>query len=186
MAKFSLVPFTIANAPKIIITAEFNQNSDSFFISFSIKNDLQSIDLGDSTPCKERIIKLWEKTCFELFIKNQNGAYLEFNFSPNFGWNCFFFNQKGEELKEWETMQMPSTDVLLSIDHFLLVAEIKKIYFPKTFFDRSNNVANNLEAGITCVIKDKLGTLSYWALAHCDTRPNFHHFDSFKYKFLSQ
>lgn len=182
MAKFSLTPFENQHCPKINITAELNQNAQSIFVSFSIKDQLKSIDLGNSTPNKVRLIKLWEKTCFELFIKNENSSYIEFNFSPNFEWNCFYFTKKGDPLKEWDKMQRPSTDILLSIDHFFIVAEIKKEYFPDGFFDQ----LNKLEAAITCVIKDRKDNLSYWALAHCDTRPNFHHFDSFKYKFLSQ
>ena len=58
-------------------------------------------------------------------------------------------------------------------------AEIKKEFFPKGFFDE----LSELSVGITSVIKEKSGSLSYWALNHSDTRPNFHHFDSFKYKF---
>ncbi|MDO9181573.1 MAG: hypothetical protein Q7U04_04155 [Bacteriovorax sp.] len=179
MAKFQLVPFGLKNThfPEIGIEVEINQNTESIFISYRIRQGLSLIELGESAPDKTRHLKLWEKTCFELFIKNEANQYIEFNFSPNFQWNCFYFNFQGEALKEWEQMQMPVIDVLLSSDHYLLFAEIKKDYFPEGFFD------TDLHAGITSVIKDKKGTLSYWALSHADTRPNFHHFDSFKYKF---
>lgn len=179
MTKFNLTPFRKENSPDISIEAEINLNQESVFLSFRIQKGMELIDLGIPTPNRSRLIKLWEKTCFELFIKNQNDNYIEFNFSPNFEWNSFYFNKKGDALKQWEPMKIPATEILLSHDHFFLFVNIKKEYFPKEFFDTKNE----LTAGITSVIKDKSGSLSYWALSHNDIRPNFHHFDSFKYKF---
>lgn len=179
MAKFSLIPFDLLNAPDITIETEFNHNEESVYVSYRIRRNLPLLDLGNSTPNKTRLIKLWEKTCFELFIKNNHDQYIEFNFSPNFEWNCFYFNKKSDPLVEWEQMQMPVIDILLSSEHFFLFVDIKKEFFPKGFF----GVGFELCAGITSVIKEKTGSMSYWALSHADTRPNFHHFDSFKYKF---
>lgn len=179
MAKFSLIPHAFLPAPDITIETELNLNSESVYISYRIKKNLPLIDLGSSTPNKARRVSLWEKTCFELFIKNKNDQYIEFNFSPNFEWNCFYFNKKGDALKEWEQMPRPETDILLSSEHFFLFVDIRKEFFPKGFFE----IGSELSAGITSVIKDTSGSMSYWALSHADTRPNFHHFDSFKYKF---
>lgn len=179
MAKFSLIPFDVASAPKIVIECELNQTEDSFIVSYRINGDHPTIDLGNGTPKKDRTIGLWEKTCFELFIKNDLGQYLEFNFSPVFEWNCFYFSKKGDPLKEWEGMPRPETDILLSKDQFLLFSVIKKEFFPAGFLDQSRTHS----AAITAVIKEKSQALSYWALSHADSRPNFHHFDSFKYKF---
>lgn len=175
MAKFSLVPFDEQSAPQISINVELNQNDESLFLSYSIKEGLSLIDLGNSTPNKERLLKLWEKTCFEFFLKNEKDEYVEFNFSPSFEWNCFYFKQKGDALKEWELMNRPETQILLSLDHYFIVVELRKELFPKGFFDKKTE----LSAAITSVIKDKKGKMSYWALAHADTRPNFHDFRSF-------
>jgi hypothetical protein len=179
MPKFTLIPFDLSASPNISIEVEVNQNIESLFISFSIKNGVDLIDLGTSTPSRTRVIKLWEKTCFEFFLKNTNDNYIEFNFSPNFEWNCFYFKKQGDPLLEYSKMTIPKLDILLSSSHYLLIAEIKKELFPEHFFDKKLE----LSMGLTSVIKDKLGRMSYWALDHKDTRPNFHHFDSFKYKF---
>lgn len=179
MAKFKLIPFDSNTAPAIELSAELNLNDECLFVSFRIDQGLSLVDLGSATPNKTRLIKLWEKTCFEMFIKNQNDQYIEFNFSPNFEWNCFYFNQKGDALVEYEKMVRPKTDILLSSADFFIVCEIRKEFFPKDFFDQKSQ----LSVGLTSVIKDRSGINSYWALAHADTRPNFHHFDSFKYKF---
>ena len=179
MAKFSLIPFDLLSAPNITIETELNFNEESVYISYRIRRNLALINLGNSTPNKARLVKLWEKTCFELFIKNKDNQYMEFNFAPNFEWNCFYFNQAGAPLLEWEQMQTPVIDILLSSEHFFMFVDIKKEFFPKGFF----NEESELSAGITSVIKDNTGSISYWALSHADPRPNFHHFDSFKYKF---
>jgi len=179
MAKYSLVAFHPESAPAINLIAEINSNQESIFVSFRIDQGFECVDTDTPTPNKNRILKLWEKTCFELFIKNDNDSYVEFNFSPNFEWNCFYFEKKGDALNELKEMQMPDLDILLSKDNFLLFAKIKKVFFPKGFFDNNQK----LSVGISSVIKDSRKSLSYWALTHCDSRPNFHHFDSFIYKF---
>lgn len=179
MAKFSLIPFELVHSPPLKFSVELNQSDESLFISYRITEGFHLIDRGDLTPNKSRETKLWEKTCFELFIKNENGAYLEFNFSPNFQWNCFYFKKKGDPLSEWEQMKTPKLDILLSHEHFLLFAEIKKEFFPLDFISQKNE----LKFAISSVIKSTDQKLSYWALIHCDSRPNFHHFDSFIGKF---
>lgn len=179
MEKLVLVPFDPITSPKTSIEVEINHNNESLFVSYRIKKGVSLIDFGDSTPNKSRLLKLWEKSCFEFFIKNKNGQYIEFNFSPNFEWNCFYFDKKGDPLKEWVLMQRPETDILLSADHFFLFVKIKKEFFPKGFFDNNSE----LLASFTSVLKDKSKNLSYWAIKHADTRPNFHHFDSFICKF---
>lgn len=179
MTSLSLIPFDLEKAPPLTIETEIQQNAEELFISYRIRSGVNLIDFGNGTPKKERTTGLWEKTCFELFIKNQFGHYIEFNFSPTFEWNCFYFEKRGVALSEWKNMTRPKTDILLSLDHFFQFNAIKKSLFPPGFFDSSNL----LHAGMTAVIKDKNKAMTYWALAHVESRPNFHHPDSFKYKF---
>ncbi len=178
MAKFSLIPYNPTSAPAVSIDSELNTNQDSIFISYKLTGNLSSIDLGKDSPNHARVIKLWEKTCFELFIKNQKDSYVEFNFSPEFEWNAFYFVKKGDSLTEYARIDAVKIDILASLEVFHLIVEIDKKKFPDGFFD-----GNELSAGITGVIKEKSGNLSYWALSHEDTRPNFHDFRSFRYKF---
>ncbi len=177
MAKFSLIPFDLSLPPKIHLDVELNSTLSSLFISFKLTGDIKNIDLDHGTPKHERIIGLWEKTCFELFFKNERGEYFEFNFSPVFEWNAFYFEKKGAALKEYQALDSLKLDILHSLDVFLLIAEIDKTKIPESFFK------GEIMAGITSVIKETNGELSYWALSHADQKPNFHHFDSFKCKF---
>jgi hypothetical protein len=179
MAKFALIPYDSLSAPQTEVQIELNVTAESLYVSYRIQRGLELIDLGSPTPHKERVMKLWEKTCFEFFIKNEKDSYVEFNFSPNFEWNCFYFPKKGEPLTEWTRMNRPSTEILLSMDHYFLVAEIRKELMPPGFFDETTLGERALSVGLSTVIKDKSGIISYWALSHHDTRPNFHDFRSF-------
>ena len=178
MSKFNLIPYDNTSHPSVSLETEMNVTTDSVFISYKVTGDLASVDLGTGSPKHARVIKLWEKTCFELFIKDSKGSYIEFNFSPEFEWNAFYFSKKGDPLTEYARVDSVKMDILLSLEVFHLIVEVDKKKFPDGFF-----TSGELSAGITSVIKEKSGRISYWALSHEDTRPNFHHFDSFKYKF---
>lgn len=175
MAKFSLKPFDNNPDYKFSIESELNYTTESVFINYKLTGDLSGLDLGSGHPKHARVIKLWEKTCFELFIKNSKDNYIEFNFSPDFEWNAFYFAKKGDALVEYAGVDLVKMDILLSLEVFHLIVEIDKKKFPKGFFDQESK----LSGAITSVIKEKNERLSYWALNHTDTRPNFHDFRSF-------
>lgn len=173
MAKFSLIPYKKEGAPHITFSSELNTSEEAIYISYKLQGELAALDLGTGTPKHARVIKLWEKSCFELFIKNAHDSYMEFNFSPDFEWNAFYFAKKGDALAEYARMDKVDFDILLSLDVFHLIVKIDKKKFPLDFFQ------GPLKVGITSVIKNKQSELSYWALSHCDTRPNFHDFRSY-------
>ena len=91
---------------------------------------LSGIDFGQYEPNKKRTLNLWEKTCFEIFIANQSGQYFEFNFSPNFSWNIFYFEKLRGPLFEFPITKVPQIDILISQNKFVLVACIDKTIFP--------------------------------------------------------
>lgn len=177
MAKFSLIPYKNENAPTITINSELNITDEFIYISYKVQGNLPVLDLGTGTPKHSRVIKLWEKSCFELFLKNSKDSYMEFNFSPDFEWNAFYFEKKGDALCEYAPMDKVEFDILLSLDVFHLIVKIDKKKFPEGFFKEALEEA--LSVGITSVIKTKAQDLSYWALSHHDTKPNFHDFRSF-------
>ncbi|MEL6500167.1 MAG: hypothetical protein AAFQ23_02020 [Cyanobacteria bacterium J06623_1] len=45
--------------------------------------------------------------------------------------------------------------------------------------DKIMTAEQSLDVGITTVIEDRAGKLSYWALSHPGTEPDFHRRDSF-------
>ena len=93
MPKYSLIPFDLQTAPLITIESELNISKDALFISYKLKGAVNELDLGLAVPNHARVMNLWNKTCFEFFVKNSTDTYLEFNFSPVFEWNCFKFEK---------------------------------------------------------------------------------------------
>lgn len=192
MTSLTLYPFKKTSLPNIELSAEINKKN-SLFVSFRLTGELDQIDLGTGHPKHQRAIGLWNKTCFELFIKNGESEYLEFNFSPDFEWNAFYFSQPGKKLTEYPAIKGVKLDILYSLQTFLLIAEIDHTLFPNSFLGKNNE--KQWSASISAVIQIKhqnenkinkensVGPLTYWALKHSDTKPNFHHFDSFIYKF---
>lgn len=176
-----LIPFLKnLETEQISLTSEIYQNDNEIILSFRLKQNHSIIDFGDYTPLKKRVIGLWEKTCFEFFIKNcENEEYIEFNFSPNFSWNCFYFAKKGDSLQEFNSMLNLEIDILNSLNDFQIYCKIPKKYFPKSFQFKKNA----LNVGLSSVLLTKNGEKQYWALTHKDIRPNFHHFESFICKF---
>ncbi len=119
-----------------------------------------------------RVIGLWESTCFELFIREKReDHYFEFNFSFKEKWNCFYFPKPNAHLTEWPTDLLPSISRLTP--HQL------EVNIPLSIFKKGFWQPGRMQLGISAVLEDLQGDLSYWALAHPDNKPNFHHFDSF-------
>lgn len=178
MAAFTLKPFKETRLENLVFSTQANFTADSLYLSFILTGDLEKIDLGDYHPQHQRLKNLWEKTCLEFFLKNQKNEYLEFNFSPNFAWNCFTFKTIRGPLLELDSIKSPEIEILNSTEKFFLVAKIPLAEIPMEF-----SKDQDLNFSFNAVIKLKNGENEYWALKHSDSRPNFHQFESFIGKF---
>jgi hypothetical protein len=118
--------------------------------------------ISSENPAQRRH-ELWKTTCFEAFVKplgQQN--YWEINLSPQNQWNVYEFDDyrnptPPHEAKGWSLVDMKTLPGEL-------VARIKS--------DLSSK--QNLRVGLTCVLENKTGEKSYWALKHGLTQPDFH------------
>ncbi len=113
---------------------------------------------------------LWRTTCFELFVQEGEGAaYAEFNLSPSERWNAYRFEdyRSGQEL-----LPMPS-EPLCTMRQGSQVAIFDGAIPHVALFDGANRI------GMTAVLEEAGGVLSYWAAAHPAGQPDFHHADCF-------
>lgn len=105
---------------------------------------------------------LWRSTCFELFLMfDDDERYVEFNFSPSTRWAAYAFDGHREGRQDLARDVPP---------------HIKR---------RADGVAvdcdlgglphGELRMGLSAVIEEEGGRLSYWALAHPPGAPDFHH-----------
>ena len=116
---------------------------------------------------------LWRHTCFEAFVRaGTNQAYYEFNVSPSTAWAAYGFSSYRSGMRIAEVLR-PPIDVQAGATAYELRASLE---------------LNGLSAlpgdtpwrlGLSAVIEETNGLLSYWALAHPPGKADFHHADCF-------
>ena len=112
--------------------------------------------------------RLWERTCFEAFIKPRGGeAYIEFNFDPARRWAIYGFDAYR---KERAAPQLPVPRIGAPI------RETAFVISPTVYLD----AVEPFDLALSAVIEETDGTKSYWALAHLPGKPDFHHPDCFQ------
>jgi hypothetical protein len=108
---------------------------------------------------------LWQHCCFEVFLK-AGTAYTEFNFAPSRAWAAYHLDDYRQGRRPAE-VEAPVIAVEASETQLTLRAEL---ILP--------GVAA-WQVGLSAVLEEKNGALSYWALAHPPGQPDFHHPDCF-------
>lgn len=112
---------------------------------------------------------LWRHTCFEAFLSvEESPAYCEFNFSPSTEWAAWGFASYRSGRSELACPTAPPIRVERSPNHLLLEAEIDALVLGRL------PGRGPLALGLSAVIEELDGRLSYWALAHPASQPDFH------------
>jgi len=114
---------------------------------------------------KGRADGLWKTTCFELFIRpGDTPAYSEFNLSPSERWAAYDFASYREGMAERGLPRDPDCALRGTGDLRIFDAAIPAAGLPPLPW----------HCGISAVIEEDGGALSYWALAHPPGKPDFH------------
>ena len=109
---------------------------------------------------------LWQHTCLEAFIASEDeAAYREFNFSPSGQWAAYRFASERVRASDGVEGQ-PSLQFAMSASQLVLTAHLPWSALPRSA---------TLCIGLSAVIEESSGQLSYWALQHPCGRPDFHH-----------
>ena len=149
--------------------------TDPRILSFSyrLKGDISGIRIPrQRTP--RRADRLWEHSCFEAFLGEVGKPdYYEFNLSPSCEWAAYAFRgyRAGGPIEDDELD--PNISVRLDAGRLDLIAFISLNRLP---IIHSGSI---LRLGLSAVIEDSNGRLSYWALKHPPGKPDFHHPDAF-------
>jgi hypothetical protein len=140
-------------------------NKRQIWLGFLV--DAESADVRVASPTKPyRTDRLWQTTCFELFLQGRDDAYVELNFSPTTQWAAYSFKAYREGMERLE----------LAPPVIGYWTDDGQPYISITFdlpMQPSGAVA------VSAVIEETDGTKSYWALAHPPGAPDFHHPDCF-------
>jgi hypothetical protein len=138
-------------------------------IHYVLTGDLSRIRVPKG-PIPARADGLWRHTCFEAFIAGaETPAYREFNFSPDGRWQAYDFTayRHGGPL---DTASAPAIDSETAHGGLELRARLAADLLPSS---------HHLHIGLSAVLEDMDGSLSYWALRHAPGKPDFHHPDTF-------
>jgi hypothetical protein len=161
-------PQTPSQAIRGIDAAVGAEPGDSLSLTFALMGDLSGLRIPETLPSR-RAGKLWQHTCFEVFVMAGEGpGYREFNFSPSGEWAVYAFRnyRDGGVL---ESVLEPGIVVRRTINCLELDAKIGRDSLPP---------GRSLRLGLSAVVEDAYGELSYWALQHPPGKPDFHHPDA--------
>lgn len=152
------------------------QRPGSLELSYIVTGQMSSIRMP-SAAVNARGDRLWRHTCFEAFIRASSDiGYYELNFSPSGQWAAYQFSGYRSGMRVAEEITGVPIEVRSSPDGCVLRASLDPDRFADLRPDRAWRI------GLTAVIEDASGELSYWALAHPPGKPDFHHADGFAYE----
>jgi len=114
---------------------------------------------------KGRTDALWQTTCFELYLKPAGGeAYCELNLSPSERWNAYDFDGYRAGMRERPFPREPECTIRQGSTFAIFDAAIPVAGLP----------ASDCAMGLSAILEEQGGTISYWALAHPEGKPDFH------------
>jgi hypothetical protein len=145
----------------------------SLALAYSLKGDIARLRFPPPRAPR-RADGLWQHTCFEVFIAEKGRQpYWEFNFSPSGEWAAYAFKsyRDGERV---EDDGLHSGIVVHSAANILELEAL--VHLDRLPVARPGT---SLRLGLSAVIEETDGTISYWALKHPPGEPDFHHPDSF-------
>ena len=147
----------------IALTSNFAQ------LRFTFRADGEMGRLRLQSPATAlRADGLWQHTCFEAFLRPDDGdTYYELNFSPRGAWQVYRFARRRASRKlppvSTPRIQFRSDDGACDMSAVVSLASLPGIARAK-----------RIHTGLAAVIEERDGTLGYWALAHRARQPDFH------------
>jgi hypothetical protein len=153
------------------------QAPGSMELNYSLAGTLSDLTIPFSRRVR-RADRLWEHTCFEAFVRaDGDGAYYEFNFSPSGEWAAYLFRSYRDGGPVDDDGLSPEIVVRREAGKIEIDAVIHLDRLPAL------RPGSLLRMGLSAVIEENDGKLSYWALNHPTDKPDFHHPDSFALEF---
>ncbi len=167
-----LTPFSDHEIPEMSLSALLTRNQDRLTIVYLLSGALRSLSIPKPSTQPQRKTRLWEETCFELFMAPVGlGSYWEYNLSPAGHWNVYHFDAYRSRMREeaaWQslpfTVEMQESGLSLSVE-----LDLSRIGVQGQRFD----------VGVSAVVCQSTGLPSYWALCHRGSVADFHRRDGF-------
>jgi hypothetical protein len=163
-----LSPFAAqTRSPVRALEAKVERSGTVLRFQYTLDADLGRIRIPEHRP-PAATSELWKHTCFEAFVMRAPGSadYRELNFSPSTQWAVYSFDRYREGMAPVAMAEPPEVRVEATSSRLHIDARVST----SALF-----AASTLRIALAAVIEDESGTLSYWALKHAPSRPDFHH-----------
>ena len=167
MQAVTLVPHpgTPSRAARSIVV-HWQRVRQAVSLRYVLAGDLSRVRVPPARP-PARTAGLWRHTCFEMFAaEGRFAAYREFNFSPSGEWAAYAFAAYREG---GAPLACPPPEIAVSASEETLELRASVACAP----------AAMLRVGLSAVVEEVDGALSYWALCHSSDKPDFHHAGAF-------
>lgn len=146
----------------------------SLELSYIVTGQMSSIRMP-AAAANARGDGLWRHTCFEAFVRGSPDAgYYELNFSPSGQWAAYQFSGYRNGMRIADEITGVPIKVRSGPDRYTLQASLEFTGLPHDLPWR---------LGLSAVIEDANGGMSYWALTHPPGKPDFHHAGGFVCEF---
>jgi hypothetical protein len=171
--RLTLHPTSTCPAVSSITVDATRPKPDLLTLSYVLVGAISDLHVPAKTD-PVRTDELWKRTCFEAFVLPQSGeAYAEFNIAPSTQWAAYRFDRYREGMRDAGEIAPLSVDVAATDERLTL----------DVAFDLGALPGFDCEApwrlGLTAVIEEAIGRISYWALTHPLPKPEFHNADGF-------
>ena len=141
-------------------------------LTFRLRADLDRIRVPPQRA-PAVVHELWKHTCFEVFIAREGSSeYFELNLSPSSEWAGYQFRDYREIAGLVDEGLAPRIAVRIGTDGLQLATAIQLALLAPAL------ATAGLDIGLSAVIEDRDGRLSYWALNHPAAQADFHHRDT--------
>lgn len=140
---------------------------DALALHYRLAGDTEGLRLPPLGP-RERKDELWRGTCFEAFVgaPGETGYY-ELNYAPSTQWAAYRFTGYRQGMSSATGLGAPR----------LGVRSNARVLAMQVLQDLSPLAQHPWRLGLSAVIEEADGRISYWALAHPPGKPDFHHAD---------
>jgi hypothetical protein len=158
--------------PGLTVTAWLARRTDRLSVRYAVRGDVDALTIPPPAAVPGRRGRLWEKTCFELFLAPRDSAgYWELNLSPAGHWNVYRFDAYREGMQEEAAVSAIPLRMRREPSALRLALELG--------IEGLVAADESMDAGVSAVLRRPDGRRSYWALAHCGPTPDFHLRESF-------
>ena len=174
MLDIVLHPHSTSSEPAVrsLCLAVHREQPGRLRLEYRLAGDLAAMKLPSFSHVR-RGDRLWEHSCFELFVRKPGvSAYCELNLATSGAWAAYTFDRYREGMRDIESF---APEVAVERDSTLLRLRAS-IELPRLAAAFANGA---LELAPSAVIENSGSERSFWAAHHALEKPDFHHPNAF-------